>query len=118
MSAATTAASWRSACCVRVERDRKVQTRKCASNIITRVEKLSFRNGGRMFGYDSVIELAATRRAASTREPGMDFERSDKVKRLSVQVREFVEREVYPAEAVFERQLNEAPSRWQIPPVL
>jgi len=48
----------------------------------------------------------------------MDFEPSDKVKRLEAQVREFVEREVYPAEAVFERQLNEAPSRWQIPPVL
>src|SRR5713101_4549840 len=52
------------------------------------------------------------------REPGMDFEPSDKVKRLQAQVREFVQREVYPAEAVFERQLNEAPSRWQIPPVL
>ena len=48
----------------------------------------------------------------------MDFEPSDKVKRLQGQVREFVRREVYPAEAVFERQLNEAPSRWQIPPVL
>jgi acyl-CoA dehydrogenase len=48
----------------------------------------------------------------------MDFEPSEKVKRLEAQVREFVEREVYPAEAVFERQLAEAPSRWQIPPVM
>src|SRR6266498_3220428 len=48
----------------------------------------------------------------------MDFEPSDKVKRLQTQVREFMEREIYPAEAVFERQLNEAPSRWQIPPVM
>src|SRR5579864_2432739 len=48
----------------------------------------------------------------------MDFEPSDKVKRLEAQVREFVQREVYPAEAVFERQLAEAPSRWQIPPVM
>src|SRR5213076_2016373 len=32
--------------------------------------------------------------------------------------REFVDREVYPAEKVFEQQLNEAPSRWQIPPVM
>jgi acyl-CoA dehydrogenase len=48
----------------------------------------------------------------------MDFEPSDKVKRLEGQVREFVEREVYPAEAGFERQLAEAPSRWQIPPVM
>src|SRR5512137_73395 len=48
----------------------------------------------------------------------MDFEPSDKVKRLQAQVLEFVEREVYPAEEVFERQLAEAPSRWQIPPVM
>jgi acyl-CoA dehydrogenase len=52
------------------------------------------------------------------KEPGMDFETSAKVKRLESQVREFVEREVYPAEKLFERQLNEAPSRWQIPPIL
>src|SRR5437763_9557756 len=48
----------------------------------------------------------------------MDFEPSDKVKRLQARVSEFMEREIYPAEAVFERQLNEAPSRWQIPPVM
>ncbi len=48
----------------------------------------------------------------------MDFEPSDKVKRLEARVREFVEREVYPAETVFEAQLAEAPSRWQIPPVM
>src|SRR5689334_4764865 len=48
----------------------------------------------------------------------MDFEPSDKVKRLSAQVREFMDREIYPAEAVFERQLNEQPSRWQVPPIM
>src|SRR5215207_3982326 len=48
----------------------------------------------------------------------MNFEASDKVTRLQGRVREFMEREVYPAEAVFERQLNEAPSRWQIPAVM
>src|SRR5436190_10845501 len=48
----------------------------------------------------------------------MDFESSDKVKCLEAQVRAFMDREIYPAEAVFERQLNEAPSRWQIPPVM
>jgi acyl-CoA dehydrogenase len=48
----------------------------------------------------------------------MDFEPSDKVKRLAAQVRAFMEREVYPAEAVFERQMAEAPDRWQIPPVM
>ncbi len=48
----------------------------------------------------------------------MDFEPSDKVKRLSAQVQEFMDREVYQAEPVFERQLAEAPDRWQIPPIM
>jgi len=48
----------------------------------------------------------------------MDFELSPKVKRLQAQLSGFMAREVYPAEKVFERQLNEAPSRWQIPPVM
>jgi acyl-CoA dehydrogenase len=48
----------------------------------------------------------------------MDFEPSDKVKRLSARVGEFMDREVYPAEAMFERQLAGQPSRWQIPPVM
>jgi acyl-CoA dehydrogenase len=48
----------------------------------------------------------------------MDFETSDKVKRLAARVEEFMDREVYPAEAVFERQMAEAADRWQIPPVM
>jgi acyl-CoA dehydrogenase len=48
----------------------------------------------------------------------MDFEFSPKVQRLQAQLQAFMEREVYPAEKVFERQLNDAPSRWQIPPIL
>jgi acyl-CoA dehydrogenase len=48
----------------------------------------------------------------------MNFEPSEKVQRLAAQVRDFMDREVYPAEAVFERQLAAAPSRWQVPPVL
>jgi acyl-CoA dehydrogenase len=48
----------------------------------------------------------------------MDFELSDKVKRLKGRVEAFMDRHVYPAEATFERQLSEAPSRWQIPPVM
>jgi acyl-CoA dehydrogenase len=48
----------------------------------------------------------------------MDFEPSDKVKRLSARVQEFMDREVYPAEAVFERQMAEAKDRWQIPPIM
>ena len=48
----------------------------------------------------------------------MDFELSPKVQRLQGQLADFMEREIYPAEKIFERQLNEAPSRWQIPPVM
>jgi acyl-CoA dehydrogenase len=48
----------------------------------------------------------------------MDFDLSPKVQRLQAQVVNFMQREVYPAEPVFERQLAEAPSRWQIPPVM
>ncbi len=46
------------------------------------------------------------RRIVRMRSGGMDFEPSDKVKRLSAQLREFMAAEVYPAEQVFERQLN------------
>jgi acyl-CoA dehydrogenase len=48
----------------------------------------------------------------------MDFELSPKVEGLKAQLQGFMEREVYPAEKVFERELNDAPSRWQIPPVM
>jgi len=48
----------------------------------------------------------------------MDFEFSERTKRYSAQIADFMAAEVYPAEKVFERQLNEAPSRWQVPPVI
>jgi acyl-CoA dehydrogenase len=48
----------------------------------------------------------------------MNFDFSPKVQRLQVQLLDFMQREVYPAEKVFERQLAEAPSRWQVPPVM
>src|ERR1043166_3551479 len=48
----------------------------------------------------------------------MDFEPSDKVKPLQTKVRDFMDDHVYPAEKIFEEQLNAQPSRWQIPPVM
>jgi acyl-CoA dehydrogenase len=48
----------------------------------------------------------------------MDFDFSPKVERLRAQLLAFMDRDVYPAERAFERELNEAPSRWQIPPVM
>src|ERR1044071_1870615 len=46
----------------------------------------------------------------------MECEPSDKVKRLQTKVRDFMDDHVYPAEKIFEEQLNAQPSRWQIPP--
>src|SRR3984885_8674976 len=48
----------------------------------------------------------------------MNFDFSAKTERLRNQLLAFMERDVYPAEKVFERQLNEQPSRWQIPPIM
>jgi acyl-CoA dehydrogenase len=48
----------------------------------------------------------------------MDFDLPPKVRKLQAQLLDFMDREVYPAEKVFEEQLNAAPSRWQIPPVM
>ncbi|HET7444231.1 MAG TPA: acyl-CoA dehydrogenase family protein [Solirubrobacterales bacterium] len=48
----------------------------------------------------------------------MNFDFTPKVERLREQLLGFMDREVYPAEPVFERELNEAASRWQIPPVM
>src|SRR4051812_39517511 len=48
----------------------------------------------------------------------MSFDPSDKVKRLQERGQAFMDEHVYPAEKLFERQLEEAPSRWQIPPIM
>src|SRR5437660_8941546 len=48
----------------------------------------------------------------------MDFEPSDKVKRLEAKLRDFMDEHIYPAEKIFEQQLNAQPSRWQIPPIM
>ena len=48
----------------------------------------------------------------------MEFEPSEKVKRLEAKLRAFMDEHVYPAEKIFEQQLNEQPSRWQIPPIM
>jgi acyl-CoA dehydrogenase len=48
----------------------------------------------------------------------MAFPLSPKAADLKARVARFMEEHVYPAEPVFERQLSEAPTRWQIPPVM
>jgi acyl-CoA dehydrogenase len=48
----------------------------------------------------------------------MDFEYSDKVRRLSDQLRAFMEHEIYPAERIWGEELARAGDRWRPPPIL
>jgi acyl-CoA dehydrogenase len=48
----------------------------------------------------------------------MDFEYSDKVKRLQKQLTDFMEEIVYPNERVYKEQLASAPTRWHVPPIM
>ena len=48
----------------------------------------------------------------------MDFDFSERTQRYQAQLKDFMAEHVYPAEKVFERQLAEAPTRWQIPPIM
>ena len=48
----------------------------------------------------------------------MNTPKSDRVIDLEARVSAFVTDHVYPAEAVFQRQLNEAETRWAIPPIM
>lgn len=48
----------------------------------------------------------------------MHFEFSDKVKKLQQEVTDFMEEYVYPNEKTYNEQLNEADSRWTVPPII
>ncbi len=48
----------------------------------------------------------------------MTFPLSPKAADLKARVARFMDEHVYPAEALFKRQLDQAPTRWQIPPVM
>ncbi|MFC4766587.1 acyl-CoA dehydrogenase [Effusibacillus consociatus] len=48
----------------------------------------------------------------------MNFEYSDKVKKLQEKLIAFMEEVVYPNEKVYYQQVNEAESRWTVPPVM
>jgi acyl-CoA dehydrogenase len=43
---------------------------------------------------------------------------SDRAEALKQRLTAFMERHIYPAEAVYARQLDEGPTRWSIPPVM
>ena len=48
----------------------------------------------------------------------MNFDYTDKVKRLVDAVRGFMEAQVYPNESVYHQQQTDADSRWSIPPIM
>ncbi len=48
----------------------------------------------------------------------MNFEYSDKVRDLQDRLQQFMVEHVYPNEAVADRQLDAAPTRWQQPPII
>src|SRR6478736_9181374 len=52
------------------------------------------------------------------REMEMDFEYSERSKELMEKLTKFMDEVIYPAETVYEEQLNSAKDRWQLPPVL
>lgn len=48
----------------------------------------------------------------------MNFDYSDKVKELIERLTQFMEQVVYPNEATYQQQMNEAPNRWHTPPIM
>jgi acyl-CoA dehydrogenase len=48
----------------------------------------------------------------------MDFDYSTKVNRLREQLLAFMDEHIYPAEASYYAALNEAQTRWSIPPIM
>ena len=48
----------------------------------------------------------------------MDFEYSDRSKALVEKLNKFMDEVIYPAEPVYEEQMEKAKDRWQLPPVL
>src|SRR5215212_7154500 len=48
----------------------------------------------------------------------MLFRSSPRVEDLKKRVTAFMEEHVYPSEELFERQLDELPSRWHVPPIM
>ncbi|MBI1736204.1 MAG: acyl-CoA dehydrogenase family protein, partial [Candidatus Rokubacteria bacterium] len=48
----------------------------------------------------------------------MQFEYSARTKMYQEQLTDFMNKHVYPAEHVFHEQLEKAPTRWQVPPIM
>src|SRR5262244_1392672 len=51
-------------------------------------------------------------------EASMEFEYSKKTKMYMEQLTDFMGKHIYPAEPIFHEQLNQGPTRWQVPPIM
>src|SRR5438874_10052405 len=56
--------------------------------------------------------------ASTQGEKAMDFEYSDRSKALLEKLHKFMDEVIYPAEPVYEEQMEKAKDRWQLPPVI
>jgi acyl-CoA dehydrogenase len=48
----------------------------------------------------------------------MDFEYSDRSKALLEKLNKFMDEVIYPAEPIYEEQMEKAKDRWQLPPII
>src|SRR6478735_5552936 len=67
------------------------------------------------------VHIAMLFRQSPPQHPGrgtMDFEYSDRTKELQEKLLKFMDEVIYPAEPVYEEQMEKAKDRWQLPPVL
>ncbi len=48
----------------------------------------------------------------------MDFEYSDRTKELQEKLLKFMDDVVYPAESVYEEQMEKSKDRWQLPRII
>jgi acyl-CoA dehydrogenase len=51
-------------------------------------------------------------------DESMNFDYSEKVQKLREELMEFMDEHVYPNEKTFDEQLNDAESRWMVPPIM
>src|SRR5678815_3689881 len=67
------------------------------------------------------VHIAMLFRQSPPQHPGrdtMDFEYSERSKELMERLTKFMDEVIYPAEPVYEEQMEKAKDRWQLPPVL
>src|SRR5580704_7230774 len=62
--------------------------------------------------------FSAKVRRSTKGETKMDFEYSDRSKALLEKLNKFMDEVIYPAEPIYEEQMETAKDRWQLPPIV